>query len=121
MRIFDENNNPIETYDSDRGYLIEDSIFIAHHEATEAIPEKGHWVVIAEYPNGGKDVDWIVDEPGVEAREAWDEYESILRYIAYSDEELAARKAAEEEARKNSVEYRITEIEAMLNALLGVT
>lgn len=119
MRIFDVNGIEIESPDLEKGYLKEDSLFIMHHEAVEAVEEQGHWVTITEYPNGGKDVDWIVDVEAVEAVEAWDEYEDILRYIEYTEEELAERKAAEEEAYKNSAEYRISELEAMLNALLG--
>ena len=121
MRIFDVNGIEIESPDLEKGYLVEDSLFIMHHEAVEAVEEQGHWITIAEYPNGGKDVDWIVDVEAVEAAEAWDEYEDILRYIEYTEEELAERKAAEEEAYRNSAEYRVAELEAMLNALLGVT
>jgi hypothetical protein len=118
MRIFDQNGNELlqENIDYEKGYLTEDSLFVVHHEAVEAVPEEGHWKTIAEYPNGGKDVEWVVDVPGVEATEAWDEYEDILRYIPYTEEEIAER----EEAYKNSPEYRIAELEAMLNALLGV-
>lgn len=120
MRIFNVNGIEIESPDLEKGYLKPDSLFIMHHEAVEAVEERGHWVTIAEYQNGGKDVEWFVDVEAVEAAEAWDEYEDILRYIEYTDEELAARKAAEEEAYKISAEYRVSELEAMINALLGV-
>jgi hypothetical protein len=123
MRIFDQEGNelPIENVRYELGYLVNDRLFIEHHEAVEAVEEQGHWETIAEYENGGSDVEWVVDVPGVEAAEAWDEYEDIQRYILYTEEELAERKAAEEEAFKNSAEYRCMELEAMLNALLGVT
>lgn len=120
MRIFDVNGIEIESPDLEKGYLKPDSLFIMHHEAVEAVEERGHWVTIAEYPNGGKDVEWCVDVEAVEAVEEWAEYEDILRYIEYTEEELAERKAAEEEAYKKSAEYRISELESMLNALLGV-
>jgi hypothetical protein len=96
MRIFDLDGNELqeEHIDYEKGYLKEDSLFVAHHEAIEAVEEKGHWKTVAEYPNGGKDVEWIIDVPGVEAAEAWDEYEDILRYIPYTEEELAEREAA---------------------------
>ena len=121
MRIFDENDNLLDSYAETKGYLKKDSLFVCHHEAVETVAEEGHWETIAEYPNGGKDVDWIVDVPGVEAKEAWDEYEDIYRYVLYSEEELAEREAAMEEAYKKSAEYRVSEVEALLNALLGVT
>ena len=102
MRILDEQGNELETYDNTKGYLANDKVLIAHHEAVEAVEEQGHFETIAEYPNGGKDVEWVVDTLGVEAAEAWDEYEDIYRYIPYTAAELAeieeARKKAEEEA-----------------------
>ena len=117
MRIFDENGILTESPDMTKGYLKNDSLFVMHHDAIEAVEEQGHWEVIAEYPNGGKDVDWVVDVTGVEEKEAWDEYEDILRYVLYTEEELAEIEAA----KKQSPEYRVAELEAMLNALLGVT
>lgn len=119
MRILDENNVEIMEPDSGLGHLVEDRIFVAHHEAIEAVEEQGHWVVIAEYPNGGKDVDWIVDVPAVEAAEAWDEYENILRFVPYTEEELAEI----EKARNTpTAEERIAELEEALALLLsGVT
>lgn len=119
MRIFDENDNLLDSYDETKGYLKPDSLFVCHHEAIEPVEEQGHWETIAEYPNGGKDVDWIVDVEAVEAQEAWDEYEDILRYIPYTEEELAEIEAAKEEAYRNSTEYRVSEMEAVLTALLG--
>lgn len=106
MRIFDEDGNLMDSYDDTKGRLVEDRLFVCHHEAIEAVEEQGHWETIAEYPNGGKDVDWIVDVPGVEAQEAWDEYEDIYRYIPYTEEELAA---IEEEKRKVEEEAELQE------------
>lgn len=88
MKIFDENGIEIESPDLEKGYLKNDRLLVMHHEAVEAVEEVGHFEVIAEYPNGGQDVEWIVDTPGVEAAEAWDEYEEILRYIPYTEMEL---------------------------------
>lgn len=91
MRIFDENGIEIESPDLEKGYLKNDRLLIMHHEAVEAVEEIGHWETVAEYPNGGKDVEWIVDTPGAEAAEAWDEYEEILRYIPYTEMEMKLR------------------------------
>ena len=122
MRILDEHNIEIENPDSELGYLKEERLFIQHHEAVEAVAETGHFEVIAAYPNGGKDVKWIIDVAAVEAAEAWDEYEDIYRYIPYTAEELAERQRLAEEAYRNSPEYRIKELEAALELLLsGVT
>ena len=108
MRILDENNIELaeEEVNLELGYLKPESIISIHHEATGEVKEVGHYEVIAEYPNGGKDVAWIIDVPGIKAKEAWDEYEDIQRYVLYTEEELAARdaekKAKEEEAKLNA-------------------
>ena len=110
MRILDENNIELteEEINLELGYLKPESIISIHHKAVEEVKEVGHYEVIAEYPNGGKDVAWIIDVPGTEAKEAWDEYEDIQRYVLYTEEELAARDA----------EKKAKEEEAMLNAQL---
>ena len=87
--IFDENGVEITAPDYEKGYLKPDSLFIMHHEAIEAVEEKGHWKTVAEYPNGGKDVEWVIDVPKIEAAEAWDEYEEIQRFVAYTEKEIA--------------------------------
>ena len=108
MRILDENNIELteEQINLELGYLRPESIISIHHEAIEETKAVGHYEVIAEYPNGGRDVAWIVDVPGTEAKEAWDEYEDIQRYVLYTEEELAAKeaekKAKEEEAKLNA-------------------
>lgn len=110
MRILDENNIELteEQINLELGYLRPESIISIHHESIEETKEIGHYEVIAEYPNGGKDVAWIIDVPGIEAKEAWDEYEDIQRYVLYTEEELAAKEA----------EKKAKEEEAMLNAQL---
>ena len=65
MRILDEQGNELETYDNTKGYLVNDKVLIAHHEAVEAVEEQGHFETVAEYPNGGKDVEWVVDKSGI--------------------------------------------------------
>lgn len=100
MRILDQNGNELHEVDYEKGYVTPENIFIQHHEAVEAVAEEGHFEVIKEYPNGGKDVDWIVDVPAVEAADAWDEYEDILRYTPFTEEELAEREAAKKEAEE---------------------
>ena len=71
MDMYDEQGNPVTDYDPAKGRL-EMQKRIHHHEAVEAVEEQGHWETVAEYPEtGGKDVQWVVDVPGVEAREAW--------------------------------------------------
>lgn len=91
MRIIDEDGNELSSVDFTDGYYVTDQIIIAHHPAQEYIPEQWHYEVIAEYPNGGKDVEKVIDVPGQQAREAWDEIEDILRWHWYTAEEIEAR------------------------------
>ena len=95
MRILDENNIELteDQIDLELGYLQLENIISEHHEAIEEVKEVGHYEIIAEYSNGGKDVKWVIDVPGAEAKEAWDEYEDIQRYILYTEEQLAAKEA----------------------------
>lgn len=93
MRILDLGGMELENPDLSLGYLREEKILIAHHDAVEAVQEQWHYETIAEYPNGGKDMKKVVDVPGVEAKDAWDEYETVQRYIPYTDEELEAMNA----------------------------
>ena len=119
MKIFDSNNVEIESPNLSLGYLTEDKILIAHHEAVEAVEEQWHYETVAEYPNGGKDVKKVVDVPGVEAKDAWDEYEIIQRYVPYTEEELAAMEEArnkptpqdDADAMTIDHEYRLTILE----------
>ena len=93
MRILDLGGMELENPDLSLGYLREEKILIAHHDAVEAVQEQWHYETIAEYPNSGKDMKKVVDVPGVEAKDAWDEYETVQRYIPYTDEELEAMNA----------------------------
>lgn len=94
MDMYDEQGNPVTDYDPAKGRL-EMQKRIHHHEAVEAVEEQGHWETVVEYPEtGGRDVQWVVDVPGVEAREAWDEEETYWLYIPYTEEELAQMEEA---------------------------
>lgn len=97
MRIFDKHKkNEIKDFDRNSGKLMPDKLFVAHHEAREASDEIGHYEVIREYSNGGKDVKWVVDKPAVTACEEHDEYEDILVFVPYTEEELAKMAARSE-------------------------
>lgn len=107
MRIFDVNDVEITTPDLHRGYLKKDRIFVKHHEAIDPVEEQWHYEVIAEYPNGGKDIKKVIDVAEVKAQDAWDEYEDIQRYIEYSEDELAQKEMP-------TFDERITKIEETL-------
>ena len=95
MKIIDETGAVVENPDLTLGYLT-DSTEEVTHPAVDGVEEQWHWETVTEYPNGGKDVQKIVDRPGVQAQEEWVEKVLIQKYIRYTAEELAAQ----EEARK---------------------
>lgn len=102
MRVLDKNNNEIQNPDLEKGYLTNETIVIAHHEAVEASPGKSHIEVVKEYDNGGKDVITVWDEPPIEAKAAWDETENIMRYTPYTEEELAEKTKAKEDTENKA-------------------
>ena len=97
MKIIDETGTVVGNPDLTLGYLTADTEEIIH-PAVEGVEEQWHWETVTEYPNGGRDVQKIIDRPGVPARPAWTEQLPIKRYIRYTAEELAAQ----EEARKKA-------------------
>lgn len=109
-RIFDQKDTELVSHDKTKGYLIEDRRLVKHHEAVEAVPEEGHYETLAKYPNGGKDVEWVVDKPGVKAQDAWDEYEDILRFIPFTELELATNRITELKQLLQNTDYNILKI-----------
>ena len=97
MKIIDETGAVVENPDLTLGYLTGSTEEVTH-PAVEGVEEQWHWETVTEYPNGGKDVQKVVDLPGVPAREEWVEQVPIQKYIRYTAEELAAQ----EEARKKA-------------------
>ena len=125
MEIYNENMELIENPDLSLGYLIGD-IRVVHHEAISPVEEVWHYVVIAEYPNGGKEVERVIDVPGVEARDAWDEHIPIQIYVPYTQEELdaieAEKNAPTQEERIAALEQENAYLKETLEIILsGVT
>ena len=116
MKILDQQGNEILNPDLTKGHLELDKLTI-HHDAVTAVAEQSHIEVIKEYENGGKDVEKVVDVPGVLGCDAYDEYEDIQRYILYTADELA-----EIEKQKNTPTLleRISALEQMqLSEIIG--
>ena len=122
MKIIDEHGTPIENPDLSLGWL-EDKSQTIHHDTVAAVEEVSHYETIAEYPNGGKDVQKVVDVPGVEAKDAWDEEEQVQVYHLYTAEELAAqakaREKAEQQAKLPTTDERLAALEAAMLDLLA--
>lgn len=99
MKIIDETGAVVENPDLTLGYLTDDTEEIIH-PAVEGVEEQWHWETVTEYPNGGRDVQKIIDRPGVQAQEEWVEQVPVQRYIRYTEEELAAREKERQQAEE---------------------
>ena len=98
MRVFNINKTEeLKEYDLNLGHLESDTL-VTHVEAVEGVEGKGHYKTVREYPNGGKDVEWVVDVPRVEAVEEHDEIEDILVFIPYTEAELTRMNLQKEKS-----------------------
>ena len=87
MRVFNQDKTQeLTTYDLSKGKLVDDTIKTII-PAIVGQEEVGHYETIAEYPNGGKDVEWVVDQPFIEAQAEREEVEEIQVYIPFTSEE----------------------------------
>lgn len=112
--IYNEQMEHIENPDLTLGYL-KPGTRTEHHDAVEGVQEVWHYETVAEYPNGGKDVCKVIDVPGVQAQDAWDEDIPIQIYVPYTQEEL---ERIEAEKNKPTTEERIQQLEAQNETLL---
>lgn len=88
MEVYNQNKTEILTeYDLTKGYLTTDYIDEIIPEV-QAVAEQGHYVTIAEYPNGGKDVEWVVDVAGAEYQPERIEKVPITVYVPFTEEQL---------------------------------
>ena len=114
--IYNEAMEPIENPDLSLGYLTA-STRTVHHEAVDGVAEQFHYVTIAEYKNGGKDVEKVTDVPGVEAKPAWDEEIPIQIYVPYRQDELDRINAE----RNKPTQLDRIEAQALYTALMTDT
>ena len=108
MKIYNEEKTQLlkeEDINYELGHLEESTIHV-HIDAVEGVEEQGHYETIKEYPNGGKDVRWVIDVPGIKAAEEQDYDEDILIYIPYTEKELEVKNA----------EKRIDELKGLLSS-----
>lgn len=106
MRVFDETKtNVLTEYDLNKGYLESDVIETDIPEQ-EAVEEVSHYETIREYPNGGKDVEKVIDVEGKPHIPAHTDTEDIHIYIPYTEDEL----------EKISIRREIGELKSNLSA-----
>lgn len=134
MVVFSQTGDVIAEPNLDAGKLVPTWEQITWHYKTE-VEGQGHYKTVCEYPNGGKDVEWVVDVPEKGHWEAfrsndepvdldiydgeqipedfWDKTEKYNTYwaydiyIPYTDDELAQIAAEKAEAA------RLAEIEEL--------
>lgn len=100
MKIIDETGVELtEAPDLSLGRLIDD-VEIVHHEAIAGVKQVSHFVPIEHLANGSTIVEKVIDVPGVDPQPAWEETVPIQRYIRYTEDELAERRAKEEHEAK---------------------
>ena len=111
MKTIDINGTPMENPDLSLGWL-EGKTRTIHHDAVAGVEEVSHYET-ETLPDGtpaiyydadghekGRDVRKVVDVPGVEAKNAWDEEEQVQVYHLYTAEELAAQAEAKKKAEE---------------------
>lgn len=107
MRIFNETKTEeLIEYDLEKGYLKEDKLLIAHHEAVGATEGVFHYETIKKYSNGGKDVKKIWDIEPISAKDAYDEYEDIQVYVPYTEKQLAEREISTMKTKLRNTDYQ---------------
>lgn len=88
MKIYNENKTKeLKHYDLTKGCLHDDYL-IVHHDEVIGQSEEGHYETIKTYPNGGKDVEWVIDKERIVGKPAWDEKIPIKVYIEYDEKHL---------------------------------
>ena len=100
MKIIDETGVELtEAPDLSLGRLIDD-VEVVHHESIAGVKQVSHFVPIEHLANGSTIVEEVIDVPGVDPQPAWEETAPIQRYIRYTEDELAERRAKEEHEAK---------------------
>ena len=89
MKIFNETKTvELQNPDLTLGRLVDDKVQTGQTSAVTEIKEQGHYEVAKEYPNGGKDMCWVVDVQYVAPKTSEPIFEDVKVYIPYSAEEL---------------------------------
>lgn len=140
MIIFDQEGNVIENPDTELGYLAIESMNVTVKWIVD-VPSTGHYETIAEYPNGGKDIEWRIDTPeeghwGVydESGEIVEHFDGFIpedwpheeehqttwqfqRYIPYTEEELASIEVAKKQGEIDAIKTKLAETDYVVTKL----
>lgn len=107
MRIFNEaKDTEIISPDLTKGLLLP-STLTTHIPYSPPIEEVGHYEVVHEYPNGGKDVKYVLEVEGREEVLEHDEVENIYIYREFTEKEKAEREIATLKAYLSSTDWTV--------------
>ena len=145
VAAFDEQWNMVDDPDTSKGEIRYESVDVECRYVVDQ-EESGHYEVIREYPNGGKDVEWKVDTPEaggwryyrngeewsecpMEAPDDWphentvNTYINVARWREYTHEELAeiAKKKAEAEKELQDARDKAGMIDALPDAVADLS
>lgn len=116
MRVIDDNGAEIDSPDLELGKLVPERLLVAHHDEVperERIEEEGD--PIWQNPDDPENalIPIVVVQDYAPAVPAWDEYEDVMRYVRYTQDELdeIAAKRAEEEAERLAAEAAAADAE----------
>ena len=104
MKIVDDKGNELTNVDYSKGTTQPHKLLVAHHDAVEHKDPVYENVKVYEGENGDL-YEYRIVSPEVYAQDAWDEYEDVLLYTPYTEEQLAeiAKKKEEEEKRQEEL------------------
>lgn len=106
MRVFNEDKTiELNDYDLEKGYLKNDKLFIAHHEAEDGVDGVTRYEVVSESQNGRSIKKVTVVEP-IPPKKEYDEYEDIQVYIPYAESELARREIIDLKGKLRDTDYQ---------------
>lgn len=145
VAAFDEQWNMVDDPDTSKGEITYESVAVECRYVIDQ-EERGHYEVIREYPNGGKDVEWNVDTPEIggwryyrngsewaecpiAAPDDWphenvvNTYVSVARWREYTVDELAeiAKNKAEAEKKLQEAKDKADMIDALPDAVADLS
>ncbi len=105
--VLDSDGNAVANPDMEKGYTTPGKRLVVHHEAIQFVPAVYEDVLVSSvdasentYGHAGETYEHRLVTPQVEYQPAWDEYEDVLIYTAYTAEELAQKEKEKKEAEE---------------------
>ena len=105
MKIINAQGEVLTAPDLTLGYLQPERRLLCHHEAVPEQAMQFHLEEVESFPNGGKIVERIIDTPHRDAQAAWDEYEEVLVYTPYTQQELVQMEIADLKEQLANTDY----------------